>query len=338
MFTNLPFKKSQINHVPFDNFVLGILENYPQTYDWIYTNFIKIYTNKRTGAEYFFPKFMWNSCPFLDVYEIPYNMIKDNFESFAEFLRYCLKKEFYIYSLVNMKYISQYKREEDDDHNLVITNINEEKKEFQIYDFFQNGLYELYNCPFSELNQAFEKLPLCKGFDKDTYLNSYSKIVIVKYNNKKNYKFNLRIFQDNIREYMECTNLIMHSKLYAIEDNLDDEYYWGMECWDHLWEGTMLKRHFSFMVTHSQMWEQRYKYFVEKGYFKRSTYIEEEIKKINNTAKLVLSMYLKTTIIKKKNIDDVKNKMKFFISEYQKTEELICNYFLDEKNAILLKK
>ena len=46
MKTNLPFNFPMITHVPFDNCILGILQNYPDTFDWIYSNFINVYMKK----------------------------------------------------------------------------------------------------------------------------------------------------------------------------------------------------------------------------------------------------------------------------------------------------
>ena len=57
MKTNLPFNFPMITHVPFDNCILGILQNYPDTFDWIYSNFINVYINKKNGADYFSPNF-----------------------------------------------------------------------------------------------------------------------------------------------------------------------------------------------------------------------------------------------------------------------------------------
>lgn len=51
MKTNLPFNFPMITHVPFDNCILGILQNYPDTFDWIYSNFINVYMNKKNGAD-----------------------------------------------------------------------------------------------------------------------------------------------------------------------------------------------------------------------------------------------------------------------------------------------
>lgn len=137
MITNLPFATPIITHVPFDNCLLGILQNYPKTYDWIYSNFINVYINRSNGADYFFPKFLWSICPFIDTYSVPYILIKKNFQQYTDFLESCLSEKFYIYSLINMKYIHKYGNNNNDDHNPIITNINSEQKIVQISDFFK---------------------------------------------------------------------------------------------------------------------------------------------------------------------------------------------------------
>ncbi len=89
------FNFPMITHVPFDNCILGILQNYPDTFDWIYSNFINVYINKKSGADYFFPKFLWNICPFIDTYTLPFIFVKDNFTNYTDiFLEFCLKDGF----------------------------------------------------------------------------------------------------------------------------------------------------------------------------------------------------------------------------------------------------
>ena len=94
MKTNLPFNFPMITHVPFDNCILGILQNYPDTFDWIYSNFINVYMNKRNGADYFFPKFLWNICPFIDTYTLPFIFVK-NKDVYKRQVRLCSKKRCY---------------------------------------------------------------------------------------------------------------------------------------------------------------------------------------------------------------------------------------------------
>ena len=199
MKTNLPFNFPMITHVPFDNCILGILQNYPDTFDWIYSNFINVYMNKKNGADYFFPKFLWNICPFIDTYTLPFIFVKNNFTNYTDFLESCLKDGFYVYSILNMRPIHKYKTQIDDDHNPIITNIDTLSRTVQMYDFFYNGIYTMYECSYDEMNESFRSLPQCKGFNIEDYLNNYTEIILLKYNAQQKYTFN----SDNFKKFFE---------------------------------------------------------------------------------------------------------------------------------------
>lgn len=333
MITNLPFISPIITHVPFDNCLLGILQNYPKTYDWIYSNFLNIYFNKKNGADYFFPKFLWTICPFIDAYSVPYILIKKNFQSYTDFLEHCIEKNFYVYNLLNVKYIKKYATNINTDHNSFLTNINTEQKIVQMHDFFNDGIYESYNCSYSEINTAFDNFPQCKGYNIDYYLNDYSQIILLRYNPNREYKFNYSYFKQNIKNYLNSDNLLSkYSHSDMLEDNLNDSFYWGIDCWNHIGEKTIAKRHFSLLYAHSKMWQLRYNHFIEKGYFDKSKTIETNIIDLNNTAKIILNLYLKSTIKSNKNFSFQQSKIDALTNDCLSLEHTICNYFLQDSN------
>lgn len=320
-----------ITHDPFVNCVLGILQSYPNTYDWIYSNFINIYINKTNGADYFYPKFLWNVCPFLDTYTLPYIFVKKNFSCYTEFLEACLKERFYIYSILNMKYIRKYNKKADYDHNPIITNINSETKSVQMYDFFDNGIYELYDCPYSEINEAFRFLPECKGFNVENYLNDNSEIVLIKYNDQKEYRFNREDFNQNIRSYLNSDNLFKGClAANFLENNSCECFCWGIECWDNIIQDFNLTRYFSLLVSHCKMWRYRYYYLVQKGYMHKSDSIEAVIYELDHTAKIIMNSYLRLLI--RKEIIGKSNFEKFnsLINQCKSLEYTICEYFLSK--------
>ncbi len=65
---------------------------------------------------------------------------------------------------MNMRPIHKYKTQIDEDHNPIITNIDTLSQTVQMYDFFNNGIYTMYECSYDEMNEAFRSLPQCKGF------------------------------------------------------------------------------------------------------------------------------------------------------------------------------
>ena len=328
MKTNLKFLKPMITHVPFDNCILGILQNYPKTYDWIYSNFINIYINKNTGADYFFPKFLWNICPFIDTYSIPYILIEKNFQLFTDFLESCLNENFYVYTLINKRYINKYATSNDSDHNPIITNINSEQKTVQINDFFQSGIYESYNCSYDEINMAFHALSHCEGYNIDDYLSNDTEIILIKYNASREYTFSHEYFRQNIKNYLNSKNLLQDlDNPFILENNFQDSYYWGIDCWNNIWKGSMIRRYFSLLLAHSQMWKYRYNYFIEQGYFKKSETIESTIHNLNSTAQTILNLYLKMLIKSNGNIIPESEKINELIDNCKLLEYKICNYF-----------
>ena len=329
MKTNLKFLKPMITHVPFDNCVLGILQNYPKTYDWIYSNFINIYINKNTEADYFFPKFLWSICPFIDSFAIPYKLIVKNHEQYTDFLESCLSEGFYVYTLVNRKYIKKYGEKVDDDHNAFISNIDSKNKIVEINDFFNEGVYESYNCPYEEINDAFIELPKCIWFGKDDYLNENAQIILLKYNDNRKYDFSYDHFQEKLRQYLGCKNQLSdYTEASIVGETLVTEYWWGIECWNSDNHIPLTIRYFSLLRAHSQMWSYRYNYFVEKNYIGKSDFLENIIRDLNIDSQRALSLYLRDVIknnsIMPENIPHI-NKI---IDECREKNELICNWFL----------
>ncbi len=135
----LPFAKPLTTHVPYDNCVLGILQNYEQTFDWIFTNFINIYINQRTGREYFYPVYLWKICPFLDEFSLPYIFIKKNFRLYTDFLESCICERFYVYNVLNIKHISKYDVFIEDVHNSFVYGIDSERKIVKLCKCFEKS-------------------------------------------------------------------------------------------------------------------------------------------------------------------------------------------------------
>ena len=329
MKTNLPFSFPMITHVPFDNCLLGILQNYPNTYDWIYSHFINVYINKNNGADYFFPKFLWNICPFIDTYTIPYIFVRNAFNRYTDFLEICLKDGFYVYSLLNMRPIHKYKAHRDDDHNPIITNIDTQSQTVQMYDFFCDGIYSMYECSYSEINEAFYSLPQCKGFNVDDYLNNYSEIILLRYNSEQTYAFNPKIFKQNIIDFLNCTNLLSeYNSSILLENNIHDSFYWGMESWRNMFIAPMTRRHFSLLLAHSKMWSYRYQYFVEKKYLNTSDYVDSIICDLNSTAQTALNLYLREFIRQKEIGNSNFQRIYPLLEKCESLEHEICEYFL----------
>lgn len=334
MIAILPFKKPFISHVPYDNCVLGILQNYSQTYDWIYTNFINIYINQRTGKDYFYPVYLWKICPFLDEFSLPFCFIKKSFSLYTDFLEYCLYNEFYVYNVLNIKYIMKYNVHINDVHNSFVYGIDSEKRVVKLCDFYKDGVYESHDCPYDEINKAFSSIPECAWYGGDDFLNEYTKTIMLKFNDRIEYKFSYDIFRNNVKNYLTMEDLINNNYEHVIAPSCyrEDKHYWGANCWNQMKNNYTL-RYFSLLVSYSKMWIYRYDYFVKKKYMKADSNIKKTIDEFYQNANMALCLYLKMFAVKKKDrILSIQASINILIEKCQKTDFIICNYFVEKSN------
>lgn len=290
----LPFQKPIISHSPFCNCVLGVLQNYPQSFDWIYSNFINVYMDKNNGSDYFFPSYFWKTCPFLDEYILPYMYVRDNFKLYTDFLEYSLSNNFYIYNVLNVKYISKY-TEKDGVHNSFIYGIDKEKSIVKICDFFDSVKYEITQCSYDEINESFRNLFDVSWYGTDDFLNEYIKIHLLKFNGTVTCEFSSEVFKQNISKYSEHINLLYNSNwnITGLHDEHIHDFYWGIECWDNILCEGNTQRHFSLLQVYTHMWQYRYNYFVQNKYIEANLEIEKKLLEMDKYASLALLMYMK---------------------------------------------
>lgn len=326
----LPFCKPIISHVPFDNCVLGILQNYPQTYDWIYSNFINIYITKRNGADYFYPTYLWKACPFLDEFVLPYIFIKDNYRVYTDFLEYVLDKDFYVYNVLNIKYIKKYNTEVHDVHNSFIFGIDKKRRIVKMYDFFYSGIYEEYECTYDEINNAFKNISQCDWFNTDNFLDNFTKTFLLRYKANVIYTISKETLKENIISYLSKRNLLENNFVHknALYCEYDDEYFWGTDCWKNILHGDYILRHFSLLIAYSSMWKYRYEYFVEKNYIRICEEMEVKINDLNKMARIMMNSYIKY-VIKKSQEVIIDKQMSNYIENFLQIDSEICNFFLE---------
>ena len=228
-----------------------------------------------------------------------------------------------------MRPIHKYKTQIDEDHNPIITNIDTLSQTVQMYDFFNNGIYTMYECSYDEMNEAFRSLPQCKGFNVEDYLNNYSEIILLKYRTQQEYMFNPDNLKKTINDFLNCTNLLSKCDSYLfLENNYKDSFFWGIECWKNIFPSPMVRRHFSLLRAHSKMWSYRYQYFSEKKYLNASDYIESIISDLNNTAKLTLNLYLRESMRNNKAGNCNFERIFPLLEKCETLEYKICEYFL----------
>lgn len=323
----LPFQKPAISHTPRDTALLGILALDPNSYDWLHSNFIDIYFNKTTGIDNYYPKAIWEYCPFLHVFYLPYEYILTSYENFSDFIEIAISGGYYVCPLINRKFIKEYSVRDESDHNPFITGFNPSQRRVTAYDFFKEGTYSKENISYSSINEAFLELPKTKEFSED-YSGLQGRVFLVKYNNSTNYQFNKNEVLTKLNNFLTSKNLIIEN-LYSvgIEKECSEDYVFGVECYNYLKNGWVLRRQLGLIYSKAIFWEKRYIYFREKKYLKSNEQTEEYIKCLINISREFLFLYMKYEIQGKKFLFEKYEGMRKKIIDLEKL--IVKGFILD---------
>ncbi|MBV7392478.1 hypothetical protein KUA55_17630 [Enterococcus sp. ALS3] len=325
----LPFRRPTIFHTPRDTALLGILTLDPNSYDWLYSNFIDIYFNKITGIDNYYPKTIWEYCPFLYVFYLPYEYILTSYNNFSDFIETAISTGYYVCPLINRKFIKEYSVHDESDHNPFITGFNPLQRTITTYDFFEEGTYSKENISYSSVNEAFLELPRTKEFNED-YSGLQGRVFLIKYNNNANYQFNKKEVLTKLKSFLTSENLIIKN-IYSvdIEKECSEDYVFGLECYNYLKNGWLLRRQLGLIYSKALFWKKRYIYFREKNYLKSNEKTVENIDCLINISREFLFLYMKYEIQGKKFSFERYEKMRKEIIDLERSiaEEFISDLY-----------
>lgn len=199
----LPVEYPWITTYPLFANPLSILLQYQNTYHYLYSSFIQIICCKKNGAISFFD-FNYKYCPFINVQKINRSIIRD-FSDYLTALKYFLSKGYYLYFLINPKYIEAYRMSEDSFHDIFVYGFNDEERTFNIADNF-TGKYSFRVCSYVELERAILEIdPKFEG-----YLGFYGGIELLSFNSNEKYtgpfiNKNILRVRDSLLHYIRGT-------------------------------------------------------------------------------------------------------------------------------------
>ena len=323
----LPYYMIPVSHAPFDTQVLSILWDHEETQAWIISHFLHIQIHKKKYIDNFFPKLMWRYCPFLNTYEIPYIIIKNTFNTFTDFLEQVLNDNFYVYTLINMKYIVEYKSNYNIDHNPLIIGIDSVARKVILVDFFA-GVYKMNKCSYDAINDAYKYLNLCDNFNKDGNLNNFSRINLIHYKNY-DYGFNKKNFKKEIIKYINGCNLFLENDCFdeEIKYNELDQYVFGIKCYDFAIQENYTIRILSMFRLHAIIWKKRIEFFEKNHVYIINKDITQNLFKLIELCTQNVYLALKDVI---RDSSQYVNQIKYNINICKNIELKLCNFFLKE--------
>ena len=289
---------------------LSILQCVQYTYNYIYSSFIQIICCKKNGAISFYD-FNYRYCPLLNIQRISKEFMKEQ-SNYIESIKFFINKGYYLYMLVNPKYISIYHSEEDWCHDLFVFGYDDESRSFHIADNF-TGKYEQRTCSYQELENAINNLP----YDKEGYLGFNGCIELLSNNKDMKYvepflKENIIRIKDSFSNYVEGYGAWNDSSLeMRVEPYGYNKFQYGIDCYqfliDNLLEKGISNIHFPsyFLIYDHKKHIQRIIFYLEEtGRLKNGKLYKEKVDELVKMSDINVNLILKDRVVYSKRTEE----------------------------------
>lgn len=329
----LPINDPIFIHSPKDTYLNMILSRNNEMYEWMMEEFINTCITKEGTFDNFYNWRRWFNCPFIDKFVLPRNarslVVRENV---VEFFLDLLNHGFYIYTVfLNTKYLSAYRSNKNDNHNLFIYGYNLEKNFFYSCDFYDT-VFGHKQLDFKQVQLAYDHYDDVNGSSE--YGNTLG--IKIKKSGSVKYEFNKEVFNTKIVNYLNSTNLleITGNKEFDEEKNKYVDEIFGIKIFHHLIDLYKTNSYFSFrplnlLYTKSLIMKYRLLFLFQKNYISKKIYMEllEMCEQLIQKSKAIRNSFIKMNL---KNVT-LYQKEQFTKEEIEKIEKSLRNLCSDEE-------
>lgn len=253
--------------------------------------------------------------------------------SVIDFIIDCINSNNYLHTMINYFYvpISKHYNKFVFNHDVLVYGYDSNEEMLYILDFFNDGKYTSKRISFSDFNQAFSK---CNILSDEDYLHGM--VRLYKFNNKYDYKFNIKNIVNSIRSYL-FSNIPEYWDIYNTDDMEDTDF--GVEIYTTLknyiinkmskGEDYIDRKPFYMLYDHKKIMCLRLKYLNEQGYFKKYDNNNNiiEFTKIETKAKIMVELIIKYNISKN---TDLMDRIISLLDDIEKREyDILKQYIVD---------
>lgn len=239
----MPLKYPYITHKPTIAYLLSILGTNPQTEGWVISNYANFYINKTGKADFWGKDNLFNNCPWIFHDSISRELLISNSIDIIDFCKSNLKLNYYLYFMINEKYIKVYNNQQNFTHNILIYGLDDKNKKVHIADFFVDGKYSFTTCSYDELIKSFN----------DSFLDNTGYYEAIRTIKLKDILFVLEpnSIKKSIEEYISSENLFLkynkvpfeeslelnknNQYIYFSNNYLENNYFFGLEFYKQLY-------------------------------------------------------------------------------------------------------
>jgi hypothetical protein len=295
--------------------LLPIIEAYPQTSDWLYSNYIRFtggIADNNTLILDFLPNVIdYVICPWIRPQFFSRTYIADHYTDIRDFFIESIDAGYCIFSIVNEEHVLRkiYGQEQQRFcHELLIFGYDLEKGKLNVADFTFTGKYEFREVDMEDVCQGYRDVTL----EEDYIAHKREGVFLLQFNANASYKFDPWLVRSALEEYYTgqgfeyTTHIIM-----ANNSQIDGSGRMGVEAYKLLYQHIQALadtdsgfdiRNPHAIYDHKVLMVARAKYMIEKGYANISTDIISELETIRDNAMKLRNLYLKLSINKSKDI------------------------------------
>ena len=316
---SLPLQDHIIKAWPEHNFLVSIIQNKPTAYDWIMNTYIQSYASHWRGYGFedrrvtFYPygfhshkTNVFDLCPFITKYAIPWSMVNDMYAAFSDFIIYAIDHGFYLSCSLDQFFIPGMDGETGFTHPNYFYGYDVEKQLVFLVDNLKDGKYTALAVSFTEINTAFNLLEDIHGqhqFFKSTFL--YELV-------NRDYIFDLSLLLDQLKDYLEPGgNMCYMNRFLTLLDNNSEilAVYFGIDCYKlmHNYLEEIIELHksddldwraFVYLCDHKKLMRLRVEYLMRQGYLPEDQLFSRDCIALERECKMLLNLFLKYHVTK----------------------------------------
>lgn len=195
----LPINEPIVTFKPIMAAINIVAANNPDNEKWVFNHFVQITLAKNGKNAYFImgSTSKHKSCPLIGHDCIPGLFVSENYNSLTEFIKMCIKNNYYMYFDIDRYYIKNYKYDRHRSHEIFVYGFDDQLKMVYIADFFDSHTYSFEKCSYEEINKAYINVYDLK--------NNYQDIHLFRtFGNK--YDFDERLLKIYLEDYLNSTN------------------------------------------------------------------------------------------------------------------------------------
>lgn len=300
----------------FPAFVLSIMQNNPESFDWIYSNYIQTCFQKETDPiPFYYFIFDINLSPWINVELKAFEDLKK--DNIIGYLKEVIRSKGYIRLSMDQYFVPEKEayHKQHYNHDDLIYGFNDEKEVFYLFGYTANKIMERTEISFNNLIEGILNV------NKNFYYLEYLEIFYL--NNKCTYKMKKGYIRQELQRYTEgyCT-----TKDFDWFQNYDVRS-WGIQTYDSIikcFDGVIEDNDYylnsydkiiSFFFEEKNVMIKRIKYLSQKF----GINLDEEISRYNKI--LEIAYYFRNYFIKLANYKPDKRNIFIKICSFCKTEE-----------------